>query len=129
MRAGDKGSDSQLHFYGNGSGGALRRGTPVFAEISPDMTVSVEDLRRVLKADTSIRAIIPVHTYGLPAAVDAIQKLVDEFKTQHGRSLMVIYDSAHAFGAAVDKKRVGQFGNAEVFSLRRRKRWWRSRGD
>ena len=92
-------------------------GIPVFAEISEDMTVSVEDLRRQIVQDSAIRAIIPVHTYGLPADVDGIQSLVSEFRVRHSRDIHVVYDAAHAFGAALGSRKVGQFGNAEVFSL------------
>lgn len=90
---------------------------PIFLEIGPDMTVSVEDLKEQLAKNERVAAVIGVHTYGLPARVEEIQRAVDQKNQDLQRKIKVIYDGAHAFGASVGKKRVGSFGDAEVFSL------------
>ena len=91
--------------------------TPVFAEIEDDMTLSVSDMSELLENDHDIVAVIPVHAFGRPARVNEIQQAVNETNKRQSRTIRIVYDAAHAFGAAFEGKRVGGFGNAEVFSL------------
>ncbi len=85
---------------------------PVFVDIEPDTwNISPEALKRTVEKDKDISAIMPVHIFGNPCDVDALQALAGD----HGLSL--IYDSAHAMGAKVGERWVGGFGDAEVFSL------------
>jgi dTDP-4-amino-4,6-dideoxygalactose transaminase len=93
-------------------------GIPVFAEIEEDLTLSPSDLELLLDQHEDVAAVIPVHTYGLPAQVDEIARVVEAAGTRRSRPIAVLYDAAHGFGAALaDGRRVGGFGNAEVFSL------------
>jgi dTDP-4-amino-4,6-dideoxygalactose transaminase len=48
--------------------------------------------------------------------VDAIQELIDH-ASRRSRPIAVLYDAAHALGSSLGNRRVGSFGNAEVFSL------------
>jgi dTDP-4-amino-4,6-dideoxygalactose transaminase len=91
-------------------------GVLLFAEIDDDMTLSPVDLEYLL-ARHDVAAIIPVHAHGLPCQVDAIQQVVAGAAHRRASPIAVLYDAAHAFGAAIDGRRVGGFGNAEVFSL------------
>lgn len=91
--------------------------TPVYVDVDPDFTISPEDLAAVLAADPEIAAVIGVHTYGLPAKVEAIAAVVTEASARAGRPIPVLYDAAHALGARIGERAVGTFGNAEVFSL------------
>lgn len=73
--------------------------TPVFADIDPD-TFNL-DPRRIEEAITpATTAIMPIHCYGTPCDVDAIQRIADNY------NLRVIYDAAHAFG--VQRRVAGQ---------------------
>jgi dTDP-4-amino-4,6-dideoxygalactose transaminase len=90
---------------------------PVFAEIRDDLNLCPDDLDRLLTKHADVAAVLPVHMYGLPAPADAIQQVVDRHAARRGKPIRVIYDAAHAFGSAVDGRRCGSFGNAEVFSL------------
>jgi dTDP-4-amino-4,6-dideoxygalactose transaminase len=64
---------------------------PVFVDIDP-VTCNL-DPRRIEEAITPrTTAILPVHCYGTPCDVDAIQSIADVY------GLKVIYDGAHAFG-------------------------------
>jgi dTDP-4-amino-4,6-dideoxygalactose transaminase len=54
--------------------------------------------------------------YGMPCDVSAIARIAESTSVR-SRPLSVVYDAAHAFGSAVNDRKVGTFGNAEVFSL------------
>lgn len=57
------------------------------------------------------KAIIPVHIYGHPADMAAIELLAKKHK------LALIEDAAEAHGAAIGGRRVGGFGDCGVFSF------------
>lgn len=65
--------------------------TPVFVDVDP-RTLNIDPAAIEAAVTERTRAILAVHCYGHPCAVDAIQAIAD----QHG--LKVIYDAAHAFG-------------------------------
>src|SRR5438105_6951170 len=92
-------------------------GIPVFADIAPDLNISVSDLDQLLREYPETGAVIPVHMYGLPARVDDIEEVVAAASRRCGRKIPVIFDAAHAFGSSLEDRRVGTFGDAEVFSL------------
>lgn len=84
--------------------------TPVFADIdSRNRCIDVRCIEKVLSPRT--KAIVPVHIYGHPAAVEAINVLA------HKHGLVVVEDCAQAIGASVAGRRVGTFGNAAAFSF------------
>jgi perosamine synthetase len=56
-------------------------------------------------------AVIATHLYGVPCQIDKIA----EITKSHGSAL--IEDCAHCYGAAVDGKKVGTFGDAGCFSF------------
>lgn len=92
-------------------------GVPVFAEIEDDLTLSANDLDRLLEEHPDTAAVIAVHMYGLPVRVREIEVAVARASQLRGRKIALIFDAAHAFGSSVDGKKVGGFGDAEVFSL------------
>ena len=70
---------------------------PVFVDIDPN--TGCMDPERIEAAITPrTTAIMPVHVYGKPCDVDAIQDIADKY------GLKVIYDAAHAFGVKVDNR-------------------------
>ena len=83
---------------------------PVFADIRPD-TLNL-DPRKIEDAITShTTAIMPVHCYGNPCEVDAIQAIADKYR------LKVIYDAAHAFGVQCHCGSLLKHGDLSVLSF------------
>lgn len=83
---------------------------PVFADVHPD-TLNL-DPRRIEAAITpQTTAIMPVHCYGHPCDVDAIEKIADTY------NLKVIYDAAHAFGVNCHCGSVLKHGDLSVLSF------------
>jgi len=64
---------------------------PVFADVDPH-TLNLDPARIEAAITPQTTAIMPVHCYGTPCDVDAIQRIADDY------NLHVIYDAAHAFG-------------------------------
>lgn len=83
---------------------------PVFADIDPDtFNLDPSKLEALITPQTT--AIMPVHCYGRPCDVDAIQKLADNY------NLKVIYDAAHAFGVNCQDGSVLNHGDLSVLSF------------
>jgi hypothetical protein len=91
---------------------------PLFAEINDDLTLSTEDLERLLSQHDDVAAVLPVHTFGLPARTDEIQAVVDRAGQTRSKPISVLYDAAHAFGSGRGNRRIGTFSESEIFSLR-----------
>lgn len=83
---------------------------PVFVDIDPD-TLNL-DPRKIEAAITpQTTAIMPVHCYGNPCDVQAIQTIADNY------NLRVIYDAAHAFGVQDAGGSVLRHGDLSVISF------------
>lgn len=63
------------------------------------------------KTGKNLRAIIPVHIFGLPAAMDEIMAIADEYR------LLVLEDCAQAHGAVYKGRKVGSIGDCAAFSF------------
>jgi dTDP-4-amino-4,6-dideoxygalactose transaminase len=84
--------------------------TPVFADIDPvTHNLDPSSVERLITPRTT--GIIGVHLWGRACPVEELQTLAD----RHG--LKLLFDAAHAFGCAHKGKRIGGFGDAEVFSF------------
>lgn len=84
--------------------------TPVL--VDADEESYLMDVTQLGSAITSrTRAILPVHLYGKPAAMDEIMKIAES------RKLDVIEDAAQAHGATLHGKQVGSFGRVGCFSF------------
>ncbi len=71
--------------------------------------MNIEALEAAITPQTKV--IMPVHFAGLPVDLDPLYKLADQY------GLRVIEDSAHAIGAQYKEKRIGSFGDIQVFSF------------
>jgi hypothetical protein len=84
--------------------------TPVFADIEAgSFCLDPDAVAAAITPRTA--AIMPVHLYGHPAAMDRLMPIAE----QHG--LAVVEDAAQAHAAALDGTPVGSFGAAGCFSF------------
>lgn len=82
----------------------------VFCDIDP--RTGCLDPERVAEAITPrTGAVVGVHLWGRPAAVDALSKVTAE----HG--IPLFFDAAHALGCTAGGRPIGSFGTAEIFSF------------
>jgi perosamine synthetase len=85
-------------------------GTPVLVDV--EMDTWCLDPRAVERAvSPKTVAIMPVHLFGHPADMDAINAIA----SQH--NLLVVEDAAEAHGAEVNGRKVGSLGNVGAFSF------------
>jgi dTDP-4-amino-4,6-dideoxygalactose transaminase len=83
---------------------------PVFVDIDAH-TLNLDPSRIEAAITPQTTAIMPVHCYGHPCDVDAIQKIADNY------NLKVIYDAAHAFGVQCHCGSVLKHGDLSVLSF------------
>jgi len=83
---------------------------PVFVDINPD-TLNLDPTKIEAAITPHTTAIMPVHCYGHPCDVEAIQKIADNY------NLKVIYDAAHAFGVKCHRSSVLSHGDLSVLSF------------
>ncbi|MBV8635366.1 MAG: DegT/DnrJ/EryC1/StrS family aminotransferase [Burkholderiaceae bacterium] len=83
---------------------------PVFADVCPKtLNLDPQKIEAMITPHTT--AIMPVHCYGQPCEVDAIQRIADNY------NLKVIYDAAHAFGVRDAGGSLLRHGDLSVLSF------------
>jgi len=88
----------------------LAGGKPVLIDIDPTtLNMDINLLKAAITDRT--RVIMPVHFAGLPVDLDPLY----EIAYSHG--LRVLEDAAHAIGTEYKGKRIGSFGDTQVFSF------------
>jgi dTDP-4-amino-4,6-dideoxygalactose transaminase len=83
---------------------------PVFVDVAPH-TFNMDPSRIEAAITAKTTAIMPVHCYGYPCDVDAIQKIADAY------GLRVVYDAAHAFGIQRNGESILRCGDLSVLSF------------
>jgi len=83
---------------------------PIFADIAPS-TLNLDPARIEAAITSQTTAIMPVHCYGHPCDVEAIQRIADKHR------LKVIYDAAHAFGVEDATGSILRHGDLSVLSF------------
>jgi dTDP-4-amino-4,6-dideoxygalactose transaminase len=92
----------------------LAGATPVLVDVEPQsFTMDPNRLESALRAMNNKRpkAVIPVHLYGHPADMSAINMIAERF------GLYVIEDCAQAHGADIEGQKVGIWGHMAAFSF------------
>ena len=90
--------------------------TPVFVDseadtwnMDPDLLESA--IKALLRKGSRIKAIIPVHLYGMPAKMEEILSVASHY------DIPVIEDAAESLGSAYQGKAMGTFGKMGVLSF------------
>jgi len=83
---------------------------PVLVDIHPEYWC-IDPSKIQEKISKKTRAVIPVHLYGNPCDMDAIQDIAQD------KDLYVIEDAAEAHGAEYKGEKVGKFGDISCFSF------------
>lgn len=91
--------------------------SPVFVDSEPDTwNIDPDLLRKAIidrhaKTGRYPKAIVPVHLYGMPAKMDRIMEIAEEF------NIPVVEDAAEALGSTFKGKYCGTFGRYGVLSF------------
>lgn len=110
LNPGDEVITTPLTFAATLNAIVLAGGKPVLVDIDPH-TLNM-DLNLLEAAITNhSKVIMPVHFAGLPVDLDELYGLADRHQ------LRVIEDAAHAMGAEYKGRRIGSFGDSQVFSF------------
>ena len=89
---------------------AWEGGNPRFCDADPEThLLNPIDMESRIDSDTSM--LVGVHTWGQPCHVDALEALAKK------KNLPLVFDAAHAFSNVSGSKKIGGFGDAEVFSF------------
>ncbi|WP_263353973.1 DegT/DnrJ/EryC1/StrS family aminotransferase [Acidicapsa acidisoli] len=84
--------------------------TPVFADIDP-ITLNIDHVSVEAAITTRTRAILVVHTFGIPAEMNALMQIASRHR------LAIIEDACEAIGSTYNDKLVGTFGDIAVFGF------------
>lgn len=83
---------------------------PVFADIE-ESTLGLSPDSVVENITPKTKAIIPVHYGGSPCKIRELREIADD------HNLVLIEDAAEAFGASIDGKMVGSYGDSAMLSF------------
>ena len=106
--AGDEVVTTPFSFIATANAVLFTGARPVFADIGEDYNIDPEGILHAITPKT--KAVLPVHLYGCPAGMKAIQEIAED------HNLAIIEDACQAHGATYDGKKVGSFGTG-VFSF------------
>ena len=110
LKPGDEVITTPLTFAATLNVIVLAGAKPVLVDVDPGtFNMDVTRLEAVVTQRT--RAIMPVHFAGLPVDLDPLYALAQKHK------LRVVEDAAHAIGTEYKGKRLGSFGDTQVFSF------------
>lgn len=104
------------------------RALPAFVDIDPaTLNLDPDQIREIIEREyihdraknrhtnrwsgRALKAILPVHIFGLPCDMQPILEIAREF------NLMILEDACEALGAEYRERRVGTFGEAAVFAF------------
>lgn len=98
-----------LSFVATANSVSVAGGTPVFADLGPDLNMDPESIQPLISGAT--KAIVPVHWAGRMCDMDKVMELA----TRHG--LAVVEDASQAFDASYRGRKAGTFGALGCFSM------------
>lgn len=86
---------------------------PVFCDILEDLNSDINHIVKLI--DGSVKAIVFPHLFGNPGRIDKLEELLKE-KGIRGR-MFLIDDAAQSFGAKINGKLIGSFGDCGIVSF------------
>jgi dTDP-3-amino-3,4,6-trideoxy-alpha-D-glucose transaminase len=90
----------------------LRAGArPVFVDVDDRGGIDLDQCEQLLREDSSIRFLLPVHLYGIALNLKKLARLRDEFR------LLIVEDCAQAIGATDGGMSVGSVGQLAATSF------------
>ncbi len=110
IKSGDEVITTPFTFIATAESIAKCGARPVFADIDPK-TYNIDPTQIEAKITPKTKAILPVHLYGQPAAMERILEIARK------HNLKVIEDCAQALGAEHKGKKVGSQGDAGCLSF------------
>lgn len=84
--------------------------TPVFCDIDPQ-THLLDPGRLEASITPRTSGIVGVHLWGRPCAIEQLTEIAQR------RNLKLLFDASHAFACSHKGRKIGNFGDAEVFSF------------
>ena len=110
VKPGDEVITTPFSFFATAESISMIGATPVFVDIEKDsFNIDCSLIEQAITDKTT--AIMPVHIFGRPCNINEIVALAEK----HG--LKIIEDCAQSFGATVDGKQTGSFGDGGAFSF------------
>ena len=110
VKSGDSVIVPAFTFYATAEAVSLIGANPKFVDIQySDFNIDPNLVEAAV--DDSVKAILPVHLFGAPANMSAIDKISKSY------GIPVVEDAAQAFGASIGDRRVGTLGTAGGFSF------------
>jgi dTDP-4-amino-4,6-dideoxygalactose transaminase len=112
VKAGDKVGVAAISFYASAEAVVTVGAIPVFIDVLPESgLIDPASLERVLQKH-SLKAIVPVHIYGQPADIAALEKICKP------KGIKIIEDGAQAQGGFYENgKPIGSSDNITTFSF------------
>lgn len=110
VKSGDEVITTPLTFAATANVIAMIGAKPVFVDIEKD-TFNIDPSKIIDACTSKTKAIMPVHYAGLPVNLNSVYEIACKL------NLRVIEDSAHAFGTEYENKKIGSFGDIQVFSF------------
>ena len=107
---GDEVITTPFTFFATGEAISQVGARPVFVDVDP-VTYNIDPALIEAAITPHTKAIMPVHLYGQPADMDAINDIAQR------HDLVVIEDAAQAHGSLYQGKRAGNLGDAACFSF------------
>jgi dTDP-4-amino-4,6-dideoxygalactose transaminase len=107
---GDEVITSPFSFVASANCVLYERALPRFVDID-ESTLGLDPDLVAAAAGPRTRAILPVHVFGRPCQIDAIEHIADR------RGWRLIEDACEAFGSSRNKRPAGSFGDVSVFAF------------
>lgn len=111
VKPGDKVGVPGITFYATAEAVLNQGAIPVFIDVDPESGLISPDSLKSMMQQHNLKAVIPVHIYGLPAPIKEIEAICTE------RDITIIEDAAQAQGTFLPDGPVGHTNNLVTFSF------------